>query len=261
MTNLKPTIAWWCFEGLLSPETLVRTAAELGYAGIELAGPEHWPRIAEAGLTIAAERGHVPLEDGLNRRENHDRIEREVEANLALAQRWSIPVLICFSGNRGGLADEAGIEHTAEGLRRVASAAEDAGVTLALELLNSKVDHPDYQCDRTAWGVEVCRRVDSPRVKLLYDVYHMQIMEGDVVRTIQTNHAHFGHYHVAGNPGRHEPDERQELNYPAILRAIQATGYDGYVAMEFIPEGDPVAALRAAVALLPAAQGGDEPRP
>ena len=244
------TVAWWCFAPeRMTPEALVRAAADIGYAGIELADEEHWPRIVDAGLVIATARAHRSLEDGLNRRENHDRIEREIQANLALAERWRIPVLICFSGNRGGLDDEAGAERTGEGLRRVAGAAEDAGVTLALELLNSKVDHPDYQCDRTDWGVKVCEWVASPRVKLLYDVYHMQIMEGDVVRTIQRHHAHVGHYHVAGNPGRHEPDDTQELNYPAIFRAIRATGYAGYVGIEFIPRGDPVAALKAAHAL------------
>ena len=250
MTRLRPTVAWWCFARAgMTPEALVRAAAEIGYPAIELAEREHWPRIADAGLAIATARAHESLTDGLNRPEHHDQIEREVHANLALAQRWGIPTLICFSGNRAGLDDEAGVENTAAGLRRLAGAAEDAGVTLVLELLNSKVDHPDYQCDRTAWGVQVCQAVGSPRVKLLYDIYHMQIMEGDVIRTIQRHHAHFGHYHVAGNPGRHEPDETQELNYPAIIRAIRATGYAGYIGMEFIPRGDPAVALEAAFAL------------
>ena len=246
MDGPKPTVAWWCFEHALAPETLVRTVAEIGYAGIELAPEENWPRIADAGLAIATTRGHGSLEDGLNRRENHDRIEREVLANLDLARRWSVPILICFCGNRNGLDDEMGAERTAEGLRRVAKAAEDAGVTLALELLNSKVDHPDYQCDRTDWGVMVCEWVGSPRVKLLYDVYHMQVMEGDVMRTIERRHEHFGHYHVAGNPGRHELDADQELNYAAIFRAIRRTGYEGYVGMEFVPRGDAAEGLRAA---------------
>ena len=249
MAGPMATVAWWCFERALAPEALIRAVVEIGYAGIELAPEAYWPQIAEAGLAIAMSRGHGTLEDGLNRRENHDRIEREVHANLELARRWGTPVLICFSGNRGGLDDAAGIEQTADGLRRVAGAAEDAGVTLALELLNSRVDHPDYQCDRTEWGVKVVEAVGSTRVKLLYDVYHMQIMEGDVTRTIERHHALFGHYHVAGNPGRHELDADQELNYPAIFRAMRATGYDGYVGMEFVPRGEPVAALRAAFAL------------
>ena len=244
---MKQAIAWWCLvPRALTPEQLVRTAAEIGYAGIELAEPEYWPLIREHGLTIVSTRGHESLTDGLNRRENHDRIEREVLANLKVAEQWGIPVLICFSGNRNGLADDQGAEITAEGLCRVARAAEDAGVTLALELLNSKVNHPDYQCDRTAWGLRVCELVGSSRVKLLYDIYHMQVMEGDVIRTIRDHHAAFGHYHTAGNPGRNELDETQELNYRAIVRAIRETGYDGYIGQEFIPRGEPVAALRAA---------------
>jgi hydroxypyruvate isomerase len=182
----------------------------------------------------------------MNRRENQARIAQEIRANLDLAVQWGIPNLICFSGNRNGISDSEGAEITAETLRHVAKMAEDAGVTLVLELLNSKVDHPDYQCDHTAWGVQVCQMVDSPRVKLLYDIYHMQIMEGDVIRTITDNHAWFGHYHTAGNPGRHEIDQTQELNYLPIMRAIAATGYDGYVAQEFIPVNDPVAGLKQA---------------
>src|SRR5215203_4830167 len=197
---MKTAVAWWCFERTLGPEELVQAAVQGGYDGIELAPREEWQRVVDAGLTLASDRGHAPLEDGLNRRENHDRIEAEILGQLALAQEWGVPNLICFSGNRGGLDDAAGAENTAEGLRRVAKAAEEAGVTLVLELLNSKVDHPDYQCDRTEWGVNVCEWVNSPRVKLLYDIYHMQIMEGDLIRTIQSHHSWFGHYHVAGNP-------------------------------------------------------------
>ena len=249
MSEMKHAIAWWCCaKAGMGPEQIVGAAAELGYDGIELAEREHWPLIRAHGLEIASTRGHESLERGLNRWEDHDRIEREIEANLALAVDWQIPVLICFSGNRDGLPDDEGARATAEGLRRVARAAEGAGVTLALELLNSKVNHPDYQCDHTDWGVAVCEMVGSPRVKLLYDIYHMQIMEGDIIRTIERRHAHFGHYHTAGVPGRHEIDEGQELHYPAIVRAIAATGYAGWVGQEFIPRGEPVAALRDAIA-------------
>jgi hydroxypyruvate isomerase len=248
MTGPKASLTWWSFADRgAAVDELIRAVAAMGYDGIELADEDLWPAIADAGLAIASHRGHDTLTDGLNRPENHDRIERELLANLELAQRRRIPTLICFSGNRDGLSDEEGIENTALGLSRVANAAEDAGVTLALELLNSRIDHPDYQCDRTAWGLSVVERVDSPRVKLLYDVYHMQIMEGDVTRTIQNHHTAFGHYHVAGNPGRHEPDTSQELWYPAIYAAIAATGFVGYIGMEFIPRGDPIAALRAAL--------------
>ena len=166
-----------------------------------------------------------------------------------MAEQWKIPNLICFSGSREAIDDTEGADITAEGLRRVAPAAEAAGVNLVIELLNSKVDHPDYQCDHTAWGIQVCQMVDSPRVKLLYDIYHMQIMEGDIIRTIRAHHQYFAHYHTAGNPGRNDMDDTQELYYPPIIRAIQETGYDGYVGHEFIPKGDPIAALRAAYEL------------
>lgn len=247
---MRASVAWWCFvrEGGMTPEAFVRAAADAGYEGVELAPPEHWPLIAAHGLAVAAFGGHGPLTDGLNRRENHTRIAAEIEANSARAAQLGNerggPNLICFSGNRGGLDDDAGAEATAEGLRRVAKTAENAGVTLVLELLNSKINHPDYQCDRTAWGVRVCEMVSSPAVRLLYDVYHMQIMEGDLIRTIQTHHPFFGHYHIAGNPGRHEPDDTQEINHPAVYRAIRDTGYTGWIGAEFIPTGDPVAALR-----------------
>jgi hydroxypyruvate isomerase len=247
MARLKQSIAWWCFvPGAMTPEALLRTAAEIGYAAVELVPPEHWQLTREYGLRIASIAGHASIAEGLNRREHHDRIEREILANLELANQWGIPNLICFSGSRAGLGDAQGAEITAEGLRRVAPAAEAAGVTLVLELLNSKIDHPDYQCDHTEWGAQVCRMIGSLRVKLLYDIYHMQIMEGDIISTIRANSDLIGHYHTAGVPGRHELDDAQELNYPAIARAIAATGYDGYIGQEFVPRGDPVAALKTA---------------
>jgi hydroxypyruvate isomerase len=245
MPRIKQSVSWWCF-GKLTPEQLVRAAADIGYDAVELVGPEHWALVKDHGLTIASVAGHQSLTDGLNRRENHDRIEKEIRANLKLAVEWRIPNLIVFSGNRNGLDDTTGADITAEGLKRVAAAAEDAGVNLVMELLNSKVDHHDYQCDRTPWGVGVCEMVGSPRVKLLYDIYHMQIMEGDVIRTIGTYGKHFGHYHTAGNPGRNDMDETQELYYPPIMKAILASGYEGYVGHEFIPKGDALTALKTA---------------
>jgi hydroxypyruvate isomerase len=247
MSRIMQSVSWWSFmrEGM-TPEKLVRAAADIGYAAVELVQAEHWQLAKDHGLAIAAVSAHQSLTDGLNKRENHDRIEKEVRANLEQAVKWGIPNLICFSGNRNGLDDATGAQITAEGLRRVAPLAEAAGVTLVMELLNSKVNHQDYQCDKTPWGVEVCRMVGSPRVKLLYDIYHMQIMEGDIIRTIRDNHDYLAHYHTAGNPGRNDLDEDQELYYPAIVRAILATGYDGYLGHEFVPKGDPVAALKAA---------------
>ena len=240
---IKHSFSWWCFEDRVDPAELITGAARLGYDGVDLPGIEHWDAVRDAGLELAAVNGHQTIEDGLNRKENHDRIEQEIIGQLELAQKYSIACLICLSGNRHGEDDERGIDVTAEGLRRVAPAAEQAGVTLVLELLNSKVDHPGYQCDHTPWGVEVIQRVGSPRVKLLYDIYHMQVMEGDLIRTIRDNHQHFGHYHTAGNPGRNELDERQEINYPAVITAIQETGYDQYIGHEFLPVDDPIVSL------------------
>jgi len=249
MSAIKQSISWWCYDRSgLAAEQLVELAAEIGYRGFDLVDQHYWPLIHSQGLEIVAINGHASITNGLNRRANHDRIEREIMANLELAQRWAIANLIVFSGSRGGLGDEAGAEATAEGLRRVVRAAEDAGVTLVLELLNSKVDHSDYQADHTAWGVQVCEMVNSPRVRLLYDIYHMQIMEGDIIRTIRAHSALFGHYHTGGNPGRAELSDEQELSYPAIARAIVASGYDGYLGQEFVPTGDPAAGLREAFA-------------
>ena len=247
MSQIKQSVCWWCFtEGGMTPEQLLRAAVDIGYSAVELVSQEYWPQVKEYGLTIASTNGGLSIEQGLNRREHHASLERRMRATIALAEHWAIPNVIVFSGNRGGLDDREGAEITAEGLSRVAGFAEQAGVTLVMELLNSKVDHKDYQCDRTAWGIEVCRMVNSPRVKLLYDIYHMQIMEGDIIRTIRESAGYFAHYHTAGNPGRHELDEAQELNYPPIIRALLKTGYDGYLGQEFIPRGDPIAGLKQA---------------
>jgi hydroxypyruvate isomerase len=245
MSTISQSVAWWCFvPDKLTPEQFVRAVAEAGFAAVELVPPEYWSLVKDHGLAISAIAAHQPLTMGLNRRDLHDRLEDEIHASIANAQRLKIPSLICFSGNRNGLDDEAGAETTAEGFARVAHEAELAGVDLALELLNSKVDHPGYQADHTAWGVRICRAVASPRVKLLYDIYHMQIMEGDVIRTIRSAKNYISYYHTAGNPGRNDLDQDQELYYPAILSAIRETGHTGYITHEFVPKGDPVVALR-----------------
>ena len=247
MQAIKQSISWWCYaQKGMTIERMVRIAADIGYESIELVEQEHWQFIKDHGLTIASLKGQSSIEEGFNRREHHDHLEREVRANIELAAQWGIPNVIVFSGNRDGLDDKTGAEITAQGLKRLARTAQDEGVTLILELLNSKVDHPDYQADKTIWGVQVCQMVDSPAVKLLYDIYHMQVMEGDIIRTIREHHAYFGHYHTAGNPGRQELDERQELQYKPIIQAIAATGYKGYLGQEFIPTGDPEVALRQA---------------
>ena len=178
-----------------------------------------------------------------NKPENHDRIEDELLANIDLAVEHGIPSLICFSGNCEGRSSEEGLANCIAGLRRVTGAAEEKGITLCMELLNSRVNHPDYQCDRTAWGVALCRAVGSPRFKLLYDIYHMQIMEGDLIRNITDHIDCIGHFHTAGNPGRQDLDDQQEIYYPPIMQAIAATSYAGYVGHEYRPKGDPVDSL------------------
>jgi hydroxypyruvate isomerase len=245
MTPLKQSVCWWCYEQTgLDPAALLTHIKSTGYDAVELIPDALFPLAKQHGLLIATIQGHMPLEDGLNKRSNAARLEQTITERIQLAVDWGIPTLIVFSGNRDGLDDATGAQVTAANLRLVARAAEQAKITLVLELLNSKVDHPDYQCDHTAWGIEVVDRVGSPNVKLLYDIYHMQIMEGDVIRTIQDHYAYFGHYHTAGNPGRNDLDDQQELYYPAIVRAIMATGYQGYLGQEFIPKGDPIAALK-----------------
>jgi hydroxypyruvate isomerase len=250
MTPIKQSFAWWSFgRGAADPAGFLREARRIGYQGVELLPHELWDAARDAGLVIVSE-GAGKIERGLNRGAHHAEIEGEVRAKLELAVRYGIPNIIVFSGNRAGLTDEAGALATAEGLRRLAPLAEAAGVTLVLELLNSKVDHIDYQCDHTAWGVLVMNLVNSPRVKLLYDIYHMQIMEGDIIRTIRDLAApHIGHVHTAGNPGRRDLDEEQELRYPPIMRALQTIGYAGFVGQEFVPKGDALDALRTAYRL------------
>ena len=228
--SIKQSVAWWCYEncGLVANEFIPAIAA-IGYQGVELLPPEHFQLAKEHNLQIVTIQGHYPLEVGLNKREHFGSIEMMLQKRLGWAQAWQIPSLIIFSGNRAGQSDETGLAITVENLKRLMPLAEATGVTLLLELLNSKIDHPDYMCDATVWGIEVCRRVSSPRLKLLYDIYHMQVMEGDIIQTICHNHEYIGHYHTAGVPGRAEIDDMQELNYPAIMQAIARTGYTGYV--------------------------------
>lgn len=248
---IQQSFCYPCFSSKDIPlRTLFKEARAIGYAATELWFlPENQEELfataRAVGLKIASMGGHQSLPDGLNKKENHDRIEAELIQSIEFAKANEIPGLICFSGNRNeGQSDEEAKETTAAGLRRVAPYAEKAGVNLNLELLNSKVDHPGYQCDHTAWGVDVVSRVNSPRVKLLYDIYHMQIMEGDVIRTIRENIRWIGHFHTAGNPGRKDMDETQELNYRPICKAISDSGYSLYVGHEFFPAGDKVAALQ-----------------
>ena len=246
---LKQSICRWCYGGMDLP-TLCRHADELGYRSVELLGEADWPIVREFGLDCAVANGPVTIGGGINQPETHDKFVADCEAMLPKVRDAGIPNLIVFSGNRRAeFDDEAGLEHCARALARVMPTAERTGVTLIMELLNSKVDHGGYMCDRTPWGVRLCRRVGSEHFRLLYDIYHMQIMEGDVIRTIRDNHKFIAHYHTGGVPGRREIDENQELFYPAICRAIVATGYTGFLGQEFIPSRDPVESLRQAFAI------------
>ena len=239
----------------LSMSGLCEAWAAIGGAAIELWGwgDDLEEIVATAGqhkLAVASMAGHGSLGDGLNKRSNHDRIEAELRISIDKAAALGIPGVICFSGNRQPhMGETEAIDACADGLRRVAPYAEAKGINLNIELLNSKIDHAGYQCDHTAWGVAVCEKVASPRVKLLYDIYHMQIMEGDVIRTITENIRWIGHFHTAGVPGRRDFDQTQELNYAGICRAIAASGYEYYVGHEYKPAGEPVESLRKAFAI------------
>ena len=234
---------------------LLAEVASIGYPAIEIwSWDDDFPGLCEAaasnGLRMVSISGHGTGTDGLNNPANHDRIEAELRDSIDVAAAHGVAGLICFSGNRiRGMDEEVAITNTAAGLRRAAPYAEANGITLNLELLNSKVDHPGYQCDHTAWGLAVLQQVNSPNVKLLYDIYHMQIMEGDVIRTMTANLDAIGHIHTAGNPGRNELDDTQELNYRGICCALSSAGYEGYVGHEFRPQGDVVASLRQAFEL------------
>jgi hydroxypyruvate isomerase len=245
--RLKQCACKWCFGGI-AMDPFAKACAEMGLRGVEMVGPGDWPILKKYGLLCPTIGAHG-IGKGLNRKENHDEVCAAIQRTLEQAAANGIPNVICFSGNREGLADQVGAENCVEGLKKVAAAAEQAKVTLVMELLNSKRDHKDYQCDRTAWGVEVVRKVGSPRVKLLYDIYHMQIMEGDVIATLRENIQAIGHIHTGGVPGRHEIDDTQELFYPAIMKALVDLKYDGYVGHEFVPKRDPLTSLRQAVQL------------
>ena len=248
--SVKQSVSWWCFANRgVSDSDLLKRSKAIGYEAVELIDSALFQEARDVGLVIATHQGHQSSDRGLNDLTEHARIEGELHESLVLAQKYSIPNLVVFSGNRRtGLSDEEGRDNTAIGLKRFAQAAKEAGVTLVLELLNSKRDHSGYQCDHTAWGVDVCRLVNSPHVKLLYDIYHMQIMEGDITDTIGEYHNYFAHYHTAGVPGRHDLDAMQEINYPAVMKAIVESGYKGYVAQEFIPKrDDKIASLKQGV--------------
>lgn len=246
--RIKQSVCRWCYNKI-PLEELCKEAKAIGIQSIELQGPNEWPIIQKYGLTCALPSGAgMGIEKGFNNPIYHDDLVSSYEAIFPKLVDAGLNTIICFSGNRKGISDEEGLENCTKGLKRLMVSAEKYKVTMIMELLNSKVNHKDYQCDHSEWGVELCKRVGSERFKLLYDIYHMQIMEGDMIATIKKHHSYFGHYHTGGVPGRAEIDDTQELNYPAIMRAIVDTGYQGFVAQEFIPKRpDALASLKQAV--------------
>ncbi|HVR28324.1 MAG TPA: TIM barrel protein [Thermoanaerobaculia bacterium] len=245
--RIRQSVCKWCYPRL-SVEELCAAAAGLGLHSVELLGPESYEVVRRHGLVCAVTNTHS-IPKGLNRPEHHEACLGAIRTAIEAAARAGFPNVITFSGNREGMPDDVGLEHCVTALEQVAAEAERKGVTILLELLNSKVDHPDYMGDRVEWGVELMRRVGSERCKLLFDIYHVQIMEGDIIRTLQTHHELIGHYHTAGVPGRHELDDTQELQYAAIMRAIADTGFQGFVGQEFIPAREPLRSLAEAVRL------------
>jgi hydroxypyruvate isomerase len=244
--RLKQSVSRWCYKDL-SLDDLCKQAVRIGLKGIDLVTPEEWPTIQKYGLVPSmTAKGAGTIPDAWNRLANHPRLEKEMEESLTLAAAAHLPNVITFSGNRKGMPDAEGLENCAVGLNKVKKLAEQKGVIINVELLNSKVNHKDYMCDHTAWGVELMKRVDSPNVKLLYDIYHMQIMEGDIIHTIRDNVKYIGHFHTGGVPGRHEIDGTQELDYHAVAKAIADLGYEGFIAHEFIPARDPIQSLEQA---------------
>ncbi len=247
--RIKQSVSRWCYKDI-KLDDLCAYAAKIGLKGVDLLQVEEWDAPRKVGLICTmgyAGGGTIP--DALNRIENHAAIEAAFQKNIPLAAKMGVPNVITFSGNRKGMSDEEGARNCVIGLNRVKKVAEDNGVTICMELLNSKVNHKDYMCDHTAWGVAVMEQVNSPNVKLLYDIYHMQIMEGDLIRTIQDNQKWMGHFHTGGVPGRHELNDQQEVQWDGVMRGIVSTDFKGYVAHEFVPIGDPLTSLRQAVDL------------
>ncbi|HCT23757.1 MAG TPA: hydroxypyruvate isomerase, partial [Chitinophagaceae bacterium] len=244
------SVCRWCYD-FLSLEQLCVEVKKIGFAAIDLVGPKDWPILQKHGIDSSMCNGaEIGLTKGWNDKQYHATLIKNYTEYIELVSKAGYKNLILFSGNRNGMDDETGLKNCVEGLKQVMGLAEKKGVVLQIEIFNSKIDHKDYMADKSAWAVELCKRLGSPNFKILYDIYHMQINEGDIIRTIKDNHQYFGHYHTAGVPGRHEIDTTQELYYPAIMEAIVATGYQGYVAQEFIPvAADKIESLRKAVHL------------
>ncbi len=232
--NINHSVCRWPFR-FLSLDELCVTVKNLGFSAIDLVGPEEWETLKRHGIVSSMCNGaEISSRQGWNHKENHPILIKNYSEHIELVSKAGYKNLICFSGNREGMDDESGLINCVDGLKKIMDQAEKSGVIIQMEVFNSKIDHPDYMCDNTPWAIELCKQIDSPNFKILYDIYHMQINEGDIIRTIRDQHQWLGHYHTAGVPGRNEIDDTQELNYAAIMRAIHETGFDGYVAQEFI---------------------------
>ncbi len=247
--RIRQSVSRWCYKDI-PLDQLAEYAAKIGMRGVDLLGPEDYEVPRKYGiLCTMGYGGGGEIPKALNRTENHAAIEEAFRTNIPRAAKAGVPNMITFSGNRAGMSDEEGAKNTIIGLNRIKKIGEDNGVTICLELLNSKRDHHDYMCDHTAWGVQVVQEVNSPNVKLLYDIYHMQIMEGDLIDTIRKNIKWIAHFHTGGVPGRHELDSTQEVQWDGVMKGIADTDFKGYVAHEFVPTGDPLESLRKAVDL------------
>ncbi len=246
--NINHSVCRWTYSSV-PLEELCQHVNQIGFAAIDLVGPKDWDTLKKHKIYSSMCNGaEISLTEGWNDKQYHPKLIKNYSDHIDLVTKAGYKNLICFSGSRRGMDDETGLKSCVEGLKQILSLAEKKGVVIQMELLNSKVDHKDYMCDKSAWGVELSKRLASENFKLLYDIYHMQIDEGDVIRTIKDNYKHFGHYHTGGVPGRHEIDESQELYYPAIMKAIAETGHKGYVAQEFIPaKADKIASLKEAI--------------
>ena len=248
--NINHSACYWCYN-TIPLETFLQNLSSIGVKAIDLVGPEDFPLLKKydihASMCWGAGKGIV---EGWNNPSLHEELIADYKEKIPIIAAAGYTNLICFSGNRNGMDDDQGLKNCVKGLEQILPLAEEHGVVIQMELLNSKVNHKDYMCDHTDWGVELCKQLDTDNFKLLYDIYHMQIMEGDIIRNIQDYHQYFGHYHTGGNPGRNEINETQELFYPAIMKAIVKTGFKGHVAQEFIPTWeDKIAALKQGVTI------------
>ncbi|MEO0058812.1 MAG: hypothetical protein RLZZ312_459 [Bacteroidota bacterium] len=248
--NINHSVCAWTFDEL-SIEQLCALVKKIGFSAIDLVEPKDFETLKKHGVYSSMCTGaHISLIEGWNDPKNHKILIENYTKHINLVANAGHKNLICFSGNRNGMTNEIGLKNCVEGLKQILPLAENRGVVIQMELFNSRVDHPDYMCDSSAWGIELCKTLASENFKLLFDIYHMQIMEGDIIRTIQKNHQYFGHYHTAGVPGRNEIGDDQELFYPAIMRAIVATGYKGFVAQEFMAKAkDKRKSLEEAIAI------------